>query len=235
MPPRATTWRTTCGSSHAPGQRTIVTASASPPDRTIASSAPAISGSTMRPLNRLATIANRSPCADRVPSMVCGMLRRYTPSSAPTISLRRLVRFAAFRRGAAGDRNPLDDLDPEALEPGDLAIAPHHQADPLEPEVGEHLGAEAEVAQRLARIAPEVGHRARLGALQDQALERRPEPGPAGVDDVEQPADADLVDRLARGRQPGPQPARIDQRAHRRAPAQTRPSARRPPPLAHAH
>src|SRR5689334_20300590 len=156
MPPRATTLRTTWGSSQAPGQRTMVTASASPPERTIASSAPWISGSTMSPLNLLATIANRSPRADRVPSMVCGMLRRYTPSSPEAIPPSGLVRFAAFRRGAPRDRDPLDDLDAEALEAGDLPIAPHHEADPLEPEVGEHLRAQAEVAQRLARVAPEV-------------------------------------------------------------------------------
>src|SRR5882757_7704115 len=118
MPPRATTLRTTCDSSHAPGQRTMVTASASPPDRTMASSAPAISGSTINPLNRLATIANRRPRADRVPSMVCGMHRRYTPSTGGL----RLLDLASFRRCARRGRQALDDLDPEALEPRDLAI-----------------------------------------------------------------------------------------------------------------
>src|SRR3954471_3711485 len=67
-------WRTTCGSSQAPGQRTIVTSSALPPERTIASTAPPTSGSTISALNRLATIAKRRPVADRVPSIVVGMV-----------------------------------------------------------------------------------------------------------------------------------------------------------------
>src|SRR5215470_15883775 len=206
MSPRRTTLRTTCGSSHAPGQRTMVTASASPPDRTMASRAPAISGSTISALNRLATIANRRPAADRWPSISCGMSRRYTPSAAGLLGL------APPCAGAPRDRHALDDLDPETFEAGDLPIAPHHEPDPVEPEIGEHLGTQAEVAQRLAGVVARPGEIARGGPLQYEPIERRPEPGPAAVDDVEQDADAGLVDRLDRGEQIRPQHERIGER-----------------------
>src|SRR5256885_16421316 len=118
MLPRSITRRTTCGSSQAPGQRTISIASASPPERTIASTAPAISGSTISPLNRLATIAKRRPAADRVPSRVVGISARDT-----------LTSFASGARRAGRNRDALDDVDPAALEAGDLAGAVHHPPD----------------------------------------------------------------------------------------------------------
>src|SRR5882757_369524 len=150
----------------------------------------------MRPLNRLATIANRRPAADRVPSMVSGMPGRYTPSRA-NARIRPgmlLLRLAARGGPTAGHRHALDDLDAKALERRDLAIAPHHEPDPLQAEIGEHLSAEAEVAQGLARVGERGDLVAR--ALEHVALERRPQPGPAAVDDVEQDADAGLIDRL---------------------------------------
>src|SRR3954469_10747623 len=177
MPPRSATRRTTAGSSHAPGQRTTVTSSALPPRRTIASIAPATSGSTISPLNRLATMANRRPAAERVPSMV-GMRRRY----------RSRLGFLVPER-AARDRDSLDDLDAEALQRGDLAPALDHQPDLVEAEVREHLRAKAEIAQRLARGGHERVARRRL-VLQDHALERRLQPHAAAVHHVQEDARA---------------------------------------------
>src|SRR4249920_3561282 len=101
------------------------------------------------------------------------MPRRYTPSAA------ELLRLAPPCAGAPRDGHALDDLDAEAFEPGDLPIAPHHEPDPVQPEIGEHLGAQAEVAQRLAGVAAGAREVARDGPLQHEPVERRPEPGPA--------------------------------------------------------
>ena len=115
------------------------------------------------------------------------------------------------------NRHALDDIDAEALEAGDLAVAPHHQADLVAAEVGEHLRAEAEVAQRLARLVERRRSSARATSLlQHEPLERLRRAACAPrLHDVEEHADAGVVDRLERADEIGTQVERIGERIHR--------------------
>src|SRR5262245_43579226 len=117
-----------------------------PPVRTMASMAPPTSGSTMSALKRLDTIANLRPAADRPPSITRGMTLLGALGAAGSA---RKFDVAAGPPGNSGDGDPVDDLDAEALDADDAAVAVGHEADLAAAEVGEDLGAEAEVAQRL--------------------------------------------------------------------------------------
>src|SRR5678809_716708 len=117
----------------------MVTSSSRPPVRTTASMAPLTSDSTMRPLKRPAIRASFMPRLESWPWISFAM-------SAPVTARDRQHPGARHLR----QRDPLDHLDAEALDADDAAIGVAHQADLPAAEIRQHLGAEAEVAQRVA-------------------------------------------------------------------------------------
>src|SRR5262245_38932491 len=144
------------GISQEPGTRTIVMRPASTPWRTRASVALAIRRSTMKSLNRLATMVKRALLgATRLPSTTWGLL------AVPSLMELDLTRFFRPHR-KQGDS--LDDLQAESREIGNFTGVVGEEANLVQFEVGQDLGPEAELAQR--RVA---GRRALLEHLGVQA------------------------------------------------------------------
>ena len=87
-------------------------------------------------------------------------------------SLTALAHGGGFTSSPGRNGQPLDDVDAEAFQPRNLAVAPHHQPDLRAPEVGEDLSAQSEVSKRVARRRLHVREaRSRDLSLQHEPLE----------------------------------------------------------------
>ena len=177
--------RTTSGISHAPGTRTTVMFSASAPWRTSASSAPSTRRSTMKWLKRLATMREPRPCGnDEVAFDRSRVRHRWL--LIPALAVHRVERHA------------LDDVEPEAVDAGNLTRVVRQQADLVQPEVDQHLRAQAELAQRrVARRARSARAGGVLVRARSASSSVRTSPRGGDVDERPAPRRLDLRDRLA--------------------------------------
>ena len=138
----------------------------------------------MKWLNRLATSANRAPLRDD---------ERAFDRRVVIVGLIVCARSASAHRV---ERHALDTSSPKPWMPGDLTRVVGEQADLVQPEVGEHLRAQAELAQRRVRRRAAGGARRRWRRAQRLEL-ARDVAARGDVDERAAPRRLDLRDGLA--------------------------------------
>src|SRR5262249_20783251 len=164
------------GISSEPGTQTTSTSASAAPCRRSPSPAPASSWSVMKPLKRATTIAKRKPPAASAPSysmpIGCSLPRRRSraaptpgPASRPGLEPEQVPHLVLFRLQVTQvlgvqdrlDRDALHDLEPEAVEPDPLRGIVGHQADLVQAEVHQNLGANAVVPRIGGKPEVKVG------------------------------------------------------------------------------